>query len=76
MTGTEWAFTAACQRLADDPLPVPHRRLEAAHEREQLRRSLEETVTGKAPPLRQMQPSFTSGPMPPGRHTPDPRPSL
>ena len=76
MTGTEWAFTAACQRLADDPTPVHHPRTAAAYQREQLRRSLEETVTGKAPPLRQMQPSFTSGPMPPGRHAPGPRPSL
>ena len=78
MTSTEWAFTAACQRLADDPAPleVPSRPA-APPQREQLRTTLEETVIGKPPPLRQMQPSFTTGPMPPGRHlSPSPRPSL
>jgi hypothetical protein len=68
MTGTEWAFTAACQRLTEDPAPQPPKQAPAPHERERLRRTLEETVIGKPPPLRHMRPSLTSGPMPPGRH--------
>ena len=68
MTGTEWAFTAACQRLTEDPAPQPPKQSSAPHERERLRRTLEETAIGKPPPLRQMRPSLTSGPMPPGRH--------
>ncbi|MGN6131589.1 MAG: hypothetical protein ACTHOK_14710 [Nocardioidaceae bacterium] len=69
MTSTGWAFTAACQRLADEPPPRDLEHLvDAPRQREQLRRTLEETVIGKPPPLRGMQPSFTSGPMPPGLH--------
>jgi hypothetical protein len=77
MTGTEWAFTAACQRLADRPPPPSHEQQVVADERERLRRILEEIVIGTPPPLRQMRPSLTTGPMPPGRHrSPGPRPSL
>ena len=67
MTSTEWAFTSACQRLADAPPPLePPDRPATGHAREQLRTALEETVVGNPPPIRQMRPSPVRGPKPPG----------
>jgi len=67
MIGIEWAFTAACQRLADDPAPKPQHQPAAPYQREQLRKTLEETAIGTPPPLRRMRPSPTSGPVAPGQ---------
>jgi hypothetical protein len=67
MTSTEWAFTSACQRLADAPPPLePPDRPATGHAREQLRTALEETLVGNPPPIRRMRPSPVRGPKPPG----------
>ena len=67
MTSTEWAFTSACQRLADARPPLePPDRPATGHAREQLRTALEETVVGNPPPIRRMRPSPVRGPKPPG----------
>jgi hypothetical protein len=67
MTSTEWAFTSACQRLADAQPPLePPERPATGHAREQLRTALEETLVGNPPPIRRMRPSPVRGPKPPG----------
>ena len=77
MTRTGWAFTAACQQLADQPSRVASQQQPAAPvEREKLRMALDDAAVGKPPPLRRMTPSIART-APPGHScSPTARPSL
>jgi len=65
ITSTGWAFTAACQELADDPAPISRREQRAVPvQRERLRMALEDAVVGQPPLVRRMPPATSPAPYP------------